>query len=128
MVQNGVCPSDCTRELLDKPVNITATGVHAHFLGKNLSVAQYRNGQFIRWLAKDDVYSYNNPITTNYNPPVQLRPGDELRTTCVFDSTGKKTWTYYGDGTFEEMCFGFFYYYPKLKDPMKQARCLSFER
>ena len=109
------------------PINITGALLHAHFLGKNLSLAQYRNGKFIRFLSRDDVFSYNNPTTTAFNPPVMLYPGDEIRTKCIYDTTKRTTTTYYGDGTFDEMCFGFIHYYPKFK-AAQQELCYSFER
>lgn len=108
-------------------VNVTGATLHAHFLGKTLKLAQYRGGKFIRYLAKDDVFSYNNPTNTAFDPPVLLEPGDELRTTCVYDTTKRKKTTYYGDGTYDEMCFGFIRYYPKLP-ANRQELCTAYER
>ena len=125
----GTCDPKCTKTMLSYygSINVTGATLHAHFLGKTLKLAQYRNGKFIRFLAKDDVFSYNNPTTTRYNPPVILSPGDELRTTCVYDTTKRKTTTYYGDGTYDEMCFGFVQYYPKIHADLQEL-CLSYER
>ena len=106
-------------------VKIQSATLHAHFLAKTLSLVQYRDGKFLRFLAKDDVFSYNNPTSTIFNPPVEFRPGDELKTTCKYDTTKKKTTTYYGDGTYDEMCFAFVRYYPKMK---RQQLCLNYER
>ena len=112
-------------------VNVTGLLPHAHFLGQTLTYAQYRNGKFLRWLAKDDVYSYNNPLTKEFNPPIVIKPGDELRTNCTFLSN-RNQWTYFGDGTFEEMCLGYVYYYPKINGKVgfvdKQLLCLSYEK
>ena len=129
VVAKGVCPAGCTKTMLDGygPVNITGATLHAHFLGKNLSLAQYRHGKFIRYLARDDVFSYNNPTSTNFNPPVTLFPGDELRTTCIYDTKKKIKTTYYGDGTYDEMCFAFMNYYPKMNISRRNL-CLSYER
>ena len=109
----------------NKTVKIYSATLHGHFLAKSLSLAQYRDGKFLRFLAKDDVFSYNNPTSTIFNPPVEFRPGDELKTTCKYDTTKKKTTTYYGDGTHDEMCYGFLKYYPRIK--MEQL-CISYER
>ena len=129
IVAEGVCRAGCTKTMLDGygPVNITRVGLHAHFLGKNLSLAQYRHGKFIRYLARDDVFSYNNPTAAHFNPPVTLSPGDELRTTCIYDTKKKRKTTYYGDGTFDEMCFAFVSYYPKMNTSRRNL-CLSYER
>lgn len=127
IVAQGVCKPYCTRTMLGKSgaVKVYSAALHAHFLGKTLSLAQYRNGTFLRYLAKDDVFSYNNPTSTVFSPSVELRPGDELKTTCKYDTRTKKETTYYGDGTYDEMCFGFIKYYPKIK---AQSLCIGYER
>jgi dopamine beta-monooxygenase len=38
--------------------------------------------------------------------PIEVLPGDELRTPCTYDTTSKNTTTYFGWGTDQEMCFG----------------------
>ncbi len=101
--------------------------MHAHFLGKNLTLAQYRNGKFLRFLGIDDAFSYNNPKMTKFDPPVLFYPGDELKTTCVYNTEARKKTTLYGDGTYDEMCFGFIRYYPKMPTT-KRNLCLSYER
>ena len=106
-------------------MKISDASLHAHFLGKTLSLAQYRNGKLLRYLAKDDVFSYNNPSSTIFRPAVELQPGDELRTTCKYDTKNQKNATYYGDGTYDEMCFGFIGYYPKTN---LDQLCISYER
>ncbi len=100
--------------------------MHAHFLARNLTLAQYRNGEFIRYLGVDDAFSYNNPTSTIFDPPVVFHPGDQLKTTCIYDTTSRNKTTLYGDGTFDEMCFGFVNYYPKLK--IRPDLCVSYER
>ena len=108
-------------------INITTVAMHAHFLGRNLTLAQYRNGKFLRFLGKDDAFSYNNPTNLLFEPPVVLQPNDELRTTCIYDTTSRTKTTYYGDGTYDEMCFGFVSYYPKFIRT-KQSLCNAYER
>ena len=44
--------------------------------------------------------------------PLKILPGDELKTTCVFKSTNKKTTTFSGRGTNDEMCFAFLTVFP----------------
>ena len=41
-----------------------------------------------------------------------LQPGDNIDIVCNYKSTSKDSTTYYGDGTSDEMCFGFLIYYP----------------
>jgi dopamine beta-monooxygenase len=42
-----------------------------------------------------------------FDPPRELRPGDQIITRCIFNSMSKEKRTYYGEGTNDEMCFGF---------------------
>ncbi|KAK3590298.1 hypothetical protein CHS0354_007712, partial [Potamilus streckersoni] len=58
-------------------------------------------------------YRYDNPVIYNFDNPIEVRPGDELKTTCVFRSTSRYKTTTYGEDTSKEMCFGFLTYYPK---------------
>ena len=113
--------------MLSHSINITSVFLHAHFLGKKIFVEQFRNGTKIRDLGREDAYDYNNPIGTIHDPPVDFLPGDELKTTCVYNSSKRQSRTYYGEGTFDEMCFGFIDYYPKF-DRRKQVLCMAFER
>eukprot|EP00795_Rhopilema_esculentum_P007433 gene7433-13194_t len=129
IITSGTCSPSCTKSMLDGygSINITGASLHAHFLGRSLSLVHIRNGKQLRYLAKDDVFSYNNPTSTSFQPPVQFLPGDELRTTCTYDTTKRQKTTYYGDGTYDEMCFGFFDYYPKIPRT-RQRLCIAYER
>jgi hypothetical protein len=51
-------------------------------------------------------------IADSYESPVEFRPGDTLQIKCVYNSEGQSDITRYGDGMSEEMCYGFFTYYP----------------
>ncbi|CAI5491469.1 unnamed protein product [Closterium sp. Naga37s-1] len=45
-------------------------------------------------------------------PQFQLLPGDELKTTCVWDSSSRSQVTPGGPATSDEMCVGYLIYYP----------------
>ena len=49
----------------------------------------------------------------SFADPVVVHPGDELKTTCVFDSRQRELTTFNGQATQDEMCFAFLTYYPK---------------
>lgn len=61
----------------------------------------------------------------SFDTPVVVRPGDELRTTCTFNSEGVDRTTFFGKGTHDEMCLVFIKYYPKQKARIQ--KCLSFK-
>ena len=54
-------------------------------------------------------YFYN----FRYDPEIIVNPGDEFKTTCVYNTMSKENLTYWADDTFSEMCFGIFTYFPK---------------
>ena len=41
-----------------------------------------------------------------------MYPGDEIRTSCTYTSVNKNKTVYFGDGTNDEMCYGFLNYHP----------------
>lgn len=43
-----------------------------------------------------------------------LMPGEELVTTCTYDSTSRNKTTTFGESTTDEMCFNFLFYYPRI--------------
>ena len=51
-------------------------------------------------------------FVTRFKPEVVINPGDELMIKCVYNSISREEYTYWGDGTFDEMCYGIFTYYP----------------
>ncbi|XP_071097014.1 dopamine beta-hydroxylase-like [Haliotis cracherodii] len=112
VTQKSTCSSECTQENVDNSVYITTGLNHMHYLGYQQNVEMFRNDEKVRDLTKDDVYSYDNPIIHLYDPPVELLPGDRLETTCTYRSLSRTTTTYFGEGTFNEMCYGIFTVFP----------------
>src|SRR6218665_839029 len=51
-----------------------------------------------------------------FHDPIEVKPGDDIQVKCTYDSTQKNKTTYFGEATSDEMCFGFFDYYPLLDD------------
>ncbi|CAG2239432.1 unnamed protein product [Mytilus edulis] len=47
-----------------------------------------------------------------FDPPIRIRPGDEIRTTCTYSSLSSNETIFFGEGTSDEMCYGFITYYP----------------
>jgi hypothetical protein len=43
---------------------------------------------------------------------VEILPGDEIRTKCVYNTTSKNATTRFGWGAQQEMCFAFLTFYP----------------
>ncbi|XP_048245072.1 uncharacterized protein LOC124129019 [Haliotis rufescens] len=108
-------PGACTNRSFTGTIYVTEAANHMHYLGVSQSLELYRNGVKVRDLARDRKYNYDNPLTHKFSEPVEIRPGDELRTHCEFASSKKSTTTMFGDATSDEMCYSFITYYPQQK-------------
>lgn len=111
--QVGTCDGTCSKEMFSEPVYVVNVLNHMHYLGSSMTVELFRNGSKIKVLSNDTEFSYDSPVTHHYDPPVQILPGDDLVTTCVFNSLSTTKWVYYGGATSDEMCLGFLTLYPK---------------
>ncbi|XP_067676503.1 MOXD1 homolog 1-like [Haliotis asinina] len=110
---HSTVPSACTSRFFTGTIYVTAALNHMHYLGVSQTLELYRNGVKIRDLSADPKYNYDNPIIHRFKDPIEIQPGDELRTRCEFESSKKSTTTIYGDATSNEMCYSFITYYPR---------------
>ncbi|KAK3605265.1 hypothetical protein CHS0354_037666 [Potamilus streckersoni] len=113
----GTCPGECTREMMKNKIYIIAAANHMHYLGKQQRIELLRNGSKVQDVTFDERYSYDTPVVHRHDNPIEVRPGDELKTTCVFKSTSRYKTTIFGEDTSKEMCLGFITYYPKGNFP-----------
>ncbi|KAJ8300061.1 hypothetical protein KUTeg_021580, partial [Tegillarca granosa] len=95
----GTCHSHCTKKWFSGSVRVTAAINHMHYLGLAMKIEQFRDGVKIRTITNDQVYRYDNP--------------------------NKNKTTFYGEGTSDEMCFGFLTYYPQAN--IKRSYCNSWK-
>ncbi|XP_078324642.1 DBH-like monooxygenase protein 2 homolog [Crassostrea virginica] len=121
----GVCTSECTSKIFTENLTIFGATNHMHMLGIRGKVEHYRSGERVGFITNDSHYTYDSPVQHSFDVPVVVRPGDELRTTCTFNSEGVDKSTFFGKGSHDEMCFVFVKYYPKQKARIQQ--CLSFK-
>ncbi|XP_056001096.1 tyramine beta-hydroxylase-like isoform X2 [Ostrea edulis] len=124
-VFNSSCTAFCTENMFQKPIYVTRAVNHMHLLGRKQRISIYREGQFVKDLTNDQKYDYNSPKFYRFDPPVEIRPGDEIRTTCTYSSIGINSTTYFGNSVTDEMCYGFLTYYPKQKSYTQF--CTSFK-
>ncbi|XP_048748779.1 tyramine beta-hydroxylase-like [Ostrea edulis] len=109
---HSVCTAQDTKLALSGPVYVTRGFNHMHYLGREESIIQYRNGVKVNTLTDEPDYSYDRPRFIEYSTAIQVLPGDEIRTKCVFKSSSKSVTTFKGDATSDEMCFGFLTLHP----------------
>ncbi|KAH9503094.1 hypothetical protein Btru_069949 [Bulinus truncatus] len=110
---SGTCPAGCTRDLMSGPINITKAWNHMHYASIEMSIEIKRNKTHYMYLTDDPVYSYDSPQVYSYTDnPVTLLPGDEIVTKCTYSTANRNHSTLSGEGTYDEMCFGFISYFP----------------
>ncbi|XP_033732467.1 tyramine beta-hydroxylase-like isoform X2 [Pecten maximus] len=120
----AVCSSDCSSRYLSGPIYITRAQNHMHSLGRRQKIQQYRNGVWIRDITNAP-YNYNDYSEFEFDPPIEILPGDEIKTTCTFRTVDQNRTIFIGDGTSDEMCFGFIIVYPAQH--LHGGTCLSWK-
>ncbi|XP_064084122.1 DBH-like monooxygenase protein 1 homolog [Macrobrachium nipponense] len=111
----GHCSSDCTgQNLPEKGVNVFAGILHAHLLGRNMTLRHIRDHKELPMVIRDLHYDFNFQETRNLKEELVVLPGDSLITECGLDSTSRSGPTFGGFGTNQEMCLSFLYYYPRV--------------
>ncbi|XP_033727074.1 tyramine beta-hydroxylase-like [Pecten maximus] len=122
----GVCSSDCSSRLFTAPVYIATAKNHMHYMGRKQKLEQYRNGVWIRDITNVDDFEFDRFDAFHFDPPIEVLPGDELKTTCVFESSGKTTTTFSGDGTLDEMCHVLLHVFPA--ENVKESYCMTLKK
>jgi len=109
----GTCLRECTDKMNPKTVYVTGALLHMHLLGKSGSIEILRTRpQQSQTIVTDNSYDYNSPKQNNFEKPIEFHAGDEFKVTCVYQSLTRNTTTMFGEGTQDEMCFGFITMYP----------------
>ena len=105
------CNATQSQTILNGPIQVFGSSLHAHEIGSVLSAEHWKNGMMVEEFNRDDPYSFENQ---NYKPAdLTISPGDEIVTRCLFDSTGRTEPTQAGEGTQDEMCWDTILFYPR---------------
>jgi len=81
-------------------------------LGKKFEIDVVRDGSNIGMLRNERRYDFNHQSLEQPSFKV-LKPNDELRYSCSYDTSSAKAPVQFGDLTQQEMCWGAIMYYPK---------------
>ncbi|CAC5390371.1 DBH [Mytilus coruscus] len=98
------CYSACTEIMFPKGVFITRAGYN--------KLEIHRGNKKIRDNTHEEEYTYDKPVFYEFDHPIKVYPGDEIRTTCTYSSLLSNETIFFGEGTSDEMCYGFITYYP----------------
>eukprot|EP00178_Gracilaria_changii_P016973 TRINITY_DN485_c0_g1_i3.p1 TRINITY_DN485_c0_g1~~TRINITY_DN485_c0_g1_i3.p1 ORF type:complete len:488 (+),score=68.06 TRINITY_DN485_c0_g1_i3:2059-3522(+) len=115
------CTSACTSRF-SRPVNYYASFLHMHLTGMEIYNNKFdENGTFIENMNKVNFWSDSFQNYIVFDPPKQIRPGDEMQVTCLYD-TRKRPNTTFGLETLNEMCMEFAGYWPVQRDPVTNEK------
>nr|XP_045584690.1 DBH-like monooxygenase protein 1 homolog [Procambarus clarkii] len=119
----GHCFSECTRQSVPEGGLKVFQGVlHAHLLGRDITLRQIRNGRELPVNFKDMFYDFNYQQSRVLKHEMTILKGDSFIIECGYDSTKTTVPTFGGLNTREEMCLVFLFYYPKAAfDECKSA-------
>lgn len=124
VVVESICKGTCTAAMVTKPAKIFAGLNHMHYLGSEMMIELFRGGKKIADITRDPMYNYDSPFIHSHSPALDLLPGDEIRTTCVYNAMNSPEYVFFGEATKDEMCFGFVFVYPK--SAISFPYCLAF--
>jgi len=117
-VITAVCPAKCTQASFPPTgINVIATLLHAHTAGKAISVQHFRNGAEQKPILVDSSYDFNFQDFEMRQQELVIMPGDELVTTCHYDTSARTQPTKMDEGTADEMCLSYHVYYPRMDGP-----------
>ncbi|KAL3115775.1 hypothetical protein niasHT_007780 [Heterodera trifolii] len=108
----GFCPAECTQKFPIGGIFIFASQLHSHLTGRKLHSSVIRGGSKVTEINRDDHYSPHWQHIRSLRPFVHIRRGDVISTTCVYETRGRKHWTWGGYGIEDEMCVNYVHYYP----------------
>ncbi len=90
---------------------------HMHKLGTYLSTTLFPGGDGAPVdLGTADPWNFESQVWTMLDESTVLKPGDKVRTRCVWDNPTSQN-VGFGEKTGDEMCFGFLMYYPRITSP-----------
>ncbi len=120
---NEIRQGSCT---LPQETTLFASFPHMHTYGTRITAEIRRAGES-DWTMISNIPSWNfldQPILP-VDPEYQhLNAGDQLRTTCYWDTQGQSV--VQGEGSLDEMCFVIFWSYPPLADSGPGNPCVNY--
>ncbi|OQV14749.1 DBH-like monooxygenase protein 1 [Hypsibius exemplaris] len=115
------CSDKCTSSL-PTPINIFGVNIHMHTRGRVAVGRHFRGNKELEPFVNNRNYDFNYQTTADFTPSRTFLPGDRIVTECTFTTKTDDKIIYGGENTDNEMCFLFFYYYPKSP---RQMFCIT---
>jgi hypothetical protein len=112
----ATCTPDMTRKKLTYPIYVYSAMQHAHLSVTHIKSEMFRDGQVVKTFGDQSVMGFLGFFDQQFNPVtpcLEVRPGDQLVTTCDYKNNGT-TEIVGGEALNQEMCTTFFQYFPRL--------------
>ncbi|XP_066188952.1 dopamine beta-hydroxylase [Sylvia atricapilla] len=115
-VLTGYCTDKCTQLALPAAgIRIFASQLHTHLAGRKVVTVLSRDGRERQVVNADGHYSPHFQEIRMLKEVVAVFPGDELITTCTYNTEDRSRATVGGFGILEEMCVNYVHYYPQTQ-------------
>ena len=110
----SICYPACTQRFFpDDGITVLSGFLHTHLAGRSVKTTLVQNNIATRELFNNPNYDFNYQFTIEIEPII-LRKGDALITECRYQTNDRDNFTFFGFSTYDEMCYDFVYYYPKI--------------
>ncbi|CAF4186234.1 unnamed protein product, partial [Adineta steineri] len=97
-------------------ITVTTAFPHTHLQGSSVWMKIIRDKKAVDYLFNAESYDFNYQFENRFPKTVQLCPGDEFASRCIYNTTNKDEITLGGESTKDEMCLHMFIYYPRMND------------
>jgi hypothetical protein len=114
VAHSTICTPECTDRWPSEGITAVSVFHHMHYRGRNARVQIIRNGKEITPLSTLRDFEYGYQFSKSLDS-IQLLPGDELITTCEYDTSNDTSPVPGGLPSKDEMCFAWVDYYPANK-------------
>lgn len=111
VAHSTICTPECTDRWPSDGITAVSVFHHMHYRGRNARVQIIRDGKEITPLSTLRDFEYGYQFSKSLNS-IKLLPGDELITTCEFDTSNDTEPVPGGLPSTYEMCFAWVDYYP----------------
>lgn len=116
----GVCSGMCTNQFLqDQPITLFGALLHTHLAGKTVELRHFRETeecggtQELEPIEQNLNYDVDYQQVNLFPKQTEVEPGDSLVVYCRYNTVGREIVTLGGEGTLDEMCLTFLFYYPR---------------
>ncbi|CAF1379082.1 unnamed protein product, partial [Adineta ricciae] len=125
---DAYCPRAATKNIPESGITVVSAFPHTHLQGYSMWTKLIRNKTAVSYLFNADSYNFNYQFENRLAKRIQIFPGDEFATRCIYNTMNKDKVTLGGERTSEEMCLHFFTYYPRLDEDLSSCyRINSYE-